>query len=261
MASKPASAAPRMPALYNTVVPLSSTVHADFGVKPRESASFAANVHAVPLPIGEFMTAQRSFPIVFSVGEKTIPLALMGLTDGRNNFVDTNGQWKEGAYVPAYVRRHPFILVKANEKADEMTLCFDQTCPDIGKGVGQPMFEDGKPTAIVQNVIRFCEEFEQSAQLTATFVEELQKLDLLIDGEVTIQLSGQEKPAVYRGFRMVAEEKLKDLRGDQLRKLVQNGMLPLIYAHLMSLSLIRDLYALENAMPAPAPTIAGEASA
>jgi len=42
---------------------------------------------------------------------------------------------------------------------------------------------------------------------------------------------------------MVNEEKLRDMRGDELRKMNQNGMLPLIYAHLFSLQLMRDVFA------------------
>ena len=41
---------------------------------------------------------------------------------------------------------------------------------------------------------------------------------------------------------MIDENKLNELRGDQLRKVVQNGMLPLIYAHLFSLALMRDIF-------------------
>ena len=67
--------------------------------------------------------------------------------------------------------------------------------------------------------------------------------DVQIDGEVTIQPDGAEQPFVYRGFQMVNEEKLADMRGDQLRKIHKNGMLPLIYAHLFSLSLMRDIFA------------------
>ena len=67
-------------------------------------------------------------------------------------------------------------------------------------------------------------------------------MDLLIDGEVTIQPEGAEQPFLYRGFRMVDEEKLRNLRGDELRKMNQNGMLVLIYAHLLSLALIRDIF-------------------
>ena len=42
---------------------------------------------------------------------------------------------------------------------------------------------------------------------------------------------------------MVDEEKFRELRGDELRKMNQNGMLPLVYAHLFSLGQIRDVFA------------------
>ena len=74
-------------------------------------------------------------------------------------------------------------------------------------------------------------------------MEDLKKSDLLMDGEVAIQPEGFEQPFVYRGFRMVDEEKLRELRGDELRKMNQNGMLPIIYAHLFSLSQMRDVFA------------------
>ena len=41
---------------------------------------------------------------------------------------------------------------------------------------------------------------------------------------------------------MVNEEKLRELRGDTLRKLNQNGALPLIMAHMFSLSLIQNIF-------------------
>ena len=41
---------------------------------------------------------------------------------------------------------------------------------------------------------------------------------------------------------MVDEEKLSQLRGDELRKMNQNGMLALIFAHLFSLSQIREIF-------------------
>ena len=81
-----------------------------------------------------------------------------------------------------------------------------------------------------------------------------------MDGEVAIQPEGYEQPFVYRGFRMVDEEKLRELRGDELRKMNQSGMLPLIYAHLFSLSEIRNVFAKQMAQgktpvqaPQPAP--------
>ena len=67
-------------------------------------------------------------------------------------------------------------------------------------------------------------------------------MDLLIDGEVTIQPEGAAQPFIYRGFRMVDEEKVRDMDGDELRKINQNGILPLIMAHLFSLPLIREMF-------------------
>jgi len=41
---------------------------------------------------------------------------------------------------------------------------------------------------------------------------------------------------------MVDEAKLRELRGDVLRKMTQNGMLALIFAHLFSLQLMREIF-------------------
>ena len=98
---------------------------------------------------------------------------------------------------------------------------------------------------MTKDILKFCEDFEQAGARTQAFVEELKKAELLMEGEVAIQQEGSENPFVYRGFQMVNEEKLRDLRGDELRKMSQSGMLPLIYAHLFSLNLVRDVFAMQ----------------
>ncbi|MEP5488024.1 MAG: SapC family protein, partial [Parasphingorhabdus sp.] len=108
---------------------------------------------------------------------------------------------------------------------------------------GDALFDKDQPSETTKNILDFCEQFEQAGQRTGQFVQELEKLELLMDGEVSIEQNGVDKPFVYRGFKMVNEEKLRDLRGDELRKLNQNGILPLIYAHLFSLQLMRDVFA------------------
>ena len=75
------------------------------------------------------------------------------------------------------------------------------------------------------------------------FMAEIKKSGLLMDGEVAIQPEGVEQPFIYRGFQMVDEEKLRELRGDELRKMNQNGMLPLIFASSFSLSQTREIFA------------------
>ena len=197
------------------------------------------------MTVDEFALAQRHYPIVFSVGENPIPIALMGLNEGVNVFLDDDGRPTDpDVYIPAYIRRYPFLLARLRPDSDELSLCFD---PTVGRG---RRFR-GRRAAVRR---RPAERGDQGdprnsasssrppASAPRAFIEELKKSDLLMDGEVAIQPEGSEQPFIYRGFRMVDEEKLRDLRGDELRKMNQNGMLPLIYAHLFSLSQMRDVF-------------------
>jgi len=136
------------------------------------------------------------------------------------------------------------MLAKLRPEAEELSLCFDPTTDAIGDyKEGDALFENDQPSETTKNILNFCEQFEQAGQRTGQFVQELDKMGLLMDGEVSIQQTGVEKPFVYRGFKMVDEEKLRDMRGDELRKINQNGMLPLIYAHLFSLQVMREVFA------------------
>ncbi|KTE17729.1 SapC family protein [Sphingopyxis sp. H115] len=242
MATAPAPA--NLPLFYKDLSPLSSVEHADYRARPLDKADFLVKQHAIPLTSDEFVSACRYYPIVFSAGDNPVPLALMGLNEGVNTFVDDDGKLLNPVYVPAYVRRYPFLLARLQEGSDELSLCFDPTSEAIGKfDEGDPLFENGQPTASVQAVLEFCKNFEEAGQRTGFFMEELKKADLLMDGEVAIQQEGNDKPFVYRGFQMVDENKLRELRGDVLRKLTQNGILALIFAHLFSLQLMREIFA------------------
>lgn len=250
------ASAPQLPLFYNGLEPLSSEIHAGYKVRPAETAPFLVNQHAVPLTVEEFPLVQRFMPIVFSVGSDAVPIALMGLNEGVNVFVDETGRLiEQNFYVPAYVRRYPYMLAKLRPDAQELSLCFDPTSDTIGAfDDGQPLFEDGKPTEVVQNILTFAEQFEQAGARTNQFMIELRESGLLMDGEVSIQQDGNEQPFIYRGFQMIDEQKLADLRGDQLRKMSQSGMLPLIYAHLFSLALMREIFARQvqqGKMPTP----------
>lgn len=242
MATAPGAAA--LPLFYNDLRPLSSEEHADWRIRPADSAPFLANQHAVPLTVEEFPLVARRMPIVFAVGDDPVPLALMGLNEGVNVFMDAQGKLLDDeTYVPAYVRRYPYLLAKLRPEADELSLCFDPSSETIGAfDEGEKLFENGEPTEMTKAILSFAEQFEQAGQKTAAFVKEIRDLGLMIDGEVSIQPDGAAQPFIYRGFQMVDEAKLNELRGDQLRKMVQSGMLPLIYAHLFSLSLMSTLF-------------------
>ena len=259
-----ATAAPNqnLPLFYRSVQPINVGQHGKMKVRSALKMAHVAKTHAIPVTVDEFTMVQRHYPIVFSVGETPIPMALMGLNEGVNVFLDDDGRLLDNSlYVPAYIRRYPFLLARLRPDSDELSLCFDPEADAIGDfAEGEPLFDGDQPSDATQAILQFCEQFEAAGQRTAAFMEDLKKTDLLMDGEVAIQPEGFEQPFVYRGFRMVDEEKLRDLRGDELRKMSQNGMLPLIYAHMFSLTEMRNIFARQlkqgkapEQVPQPAP--------
>jgi hypothetical protein len=241
-----ATAAPNqnLPLFYKSLEPLNVTQHGKMKVRPVEKAPEIGNTHAVPVTVDEFALVQRHYPIVFSIGPDPIPIALMGLNEGVNVFLDDDGKLIDGsAYLPAYIRRYPFLLARLRPESDELSLCFDPGSQAIGEfDEGEALFDGDQPSETTKAILNFCEQFETAGQRTAAFIDELKKSELLMEGEVAIQPQGYEQPFIYRGFRMVDEEKLRELRGDELRKMNQNGVLPLLYAHLFSLSQMREVF-------------------
>jgi hypothetical protein len=264
MASAPN--ANNLPLFYQDLMPLNSRDHAEYKSRSTDQATRLVGVHAVPLTAEEFIHAGRHFPIVFAAStDQPVPLALMGLNEGVNVFVDDDGKLLNPAvYIPAYARRYPFMLAKLQAESDELSLCFDPTSDLVGEQEeGNALFADGEPTDTTKGMLDFCRNFEEAGMRTQQFVEELSKHGLLMDGEVSINQPGFDQPFVYRGFRMVDQEKLRELRGDVLRTMNQNGMLALIFAHMTSLDLISEVFfrqvqsgkgpvKLEDAQPVPA---------
>ena len=233
-----------LPLLYNDLQPLNAGQHGKMKLKRLLTVPGLSETHAIPVTVEEFTHAQRVFPIIFSAGDEPIPLALMGLNEGVNTFIDAEGNpIGTPAYMPAYLRRYPFILARLQPESDELSLCVDPTSGAMSEdGDGEALFDGDQPSELTKNILSFCEQFETAGLRTQAFMTDLKTSGLLMEGEVSIQPDGVDQPFLYRGFKMVDEEKLRDLRGDELRKMAQSGMLPLIYAHLMSLSLIRDVF-------------------
>jgi hypothetical protein len=250
-----------LPLFYQDLMPLNSRDHGKWHSRPTDKAGWLVGQHAVPLTVEEFPQAARNFPIIFTSGENPVPLALMGLHEGVNVFVDDEGKLLDDVYVPAYVRRYPFLLAKLTPNAEELSLCFDPTSDLVGEfDEGTALFEDDKPSEVTESMLGFCQQFEEAGMRTGAFIEELNKHKLLMDGEVAIQIEGQEQPYVYRGFQMVNQEALREVRGDVLRGWNQSGLLPLIYAHLFSLELVRELFGRQVQQgKGPVPTPVGQA--
>jgi len=244
---------------YSQPEPLSPEMHGKLGVKRMDGPfGFAKVGHAIPLTVGEFPLAAVSGPIIF-VGDEKMPIAVMGLNGGENMFVRPDGLFEPGVYVPAYVRRYPFVYAN-DEAGDQMVLCIDRAAEFIVEGGDMPFFEDGQPSQYTKNCIEFCNNFEMERQRTVNFVQLLKDLDIfeLKTANFTPTnndgTSGEpQKIAEYFG---VSEDKLNALPPEKLVELRDNGALGQIYAHLLSLVGWDRLIALALARGPAAPAAA-----
>ncbi len=229
---------------YERPVPLNREGHKDLRIKPIDSAAFAAKTHSVPLTVGEFGPAARDFPILFGGNsvEEAGPLAMLGLKQFENVFVDADGKWEQGAYIPAFVRRYPFILAEKPEGAegDDFTVFLDEAYPGFGTEEGDRLFnDDGSDTDTLKNAVRFLGEFQEHVKRTQAFTRRLRELDLL--EERTIQIKDGDRNMVINGLFVVNEEKLRKLDEKVAAELLADGSLGWIYAHLLSLANIDRL--------------------
>ncbi|MDP3802156.1 SapC family protein [Brevundimonas sp.] len=223
---------------YTKPEPLSVEAHSALGVDPVEKPyAFVARTNLVPLTVTEFAPAALSYPVIF-VGENRQPVAVMGLRNGENLFVSDGGEFRPEAYIPAYVRRYPFVFAN-DEVQKRMILCVDLGAPFIKEGGATPLFIDGKPSPYVDQAMEFCNSFEQERQRTDAFVKLLNDLDLLDTREAIFTPRNPDgtaaAPQKIAEYYAVSEDKLKALPAEKLAELRDNGALGQIYAHLVSL--------------------------
>jgi hypothetical protein len=240
-----------MPLFYRKPQPLRPVIHDDLRLKDGDYA-FARETNAVPLAVIEFAQAMRHFPIVFAQADG-FPVAVLGL-ERANRFV-ADDRWVEGAYVPAYVRRYPFVFVEASD--DRFALALDMASERVAQGgeEGEPLFADGEPTPITEGAMAFCREFLAVHVQTRAFVEALQAQDLLIPRQADAELASG-RPVQLAGFLVVDAGKFGDLADDVLLDWHRKGWLALVHFHLASLDRFTDLLALESRIEAAVPDMA-----
>lgn len=224
---------------YTKPEPLSLEAHGKFGLKRQDKPfAFVAGAHLVPLTVTEFAVASVSYPIIF-VGDDKQPAAVMGLREGENLFVDGEGVFDFDNYVPAFVRRVPFVFAN-DEQAQRMVLCIDRGSPIVDPNGGDvPLFENGEPSDFTKGVMEFCKEFEGERARTEEFVKLLRGLDIFEIKKATFSPPGPDgqpgQPQDVAEYNAVSEEKLQQLPDEKLLELFKNGALQQIYIHLVSL--------------------------
>lgn len=227
--------------IYKNITILSRDEHKTLKLNPMKGYAMAANIHWVPLAGTELALASHHYPVVFvsemQHGKESVtPIALLGLKPGRNDFVAKDGSWFEHAYVPAFVRRYPFILASIPGDDPAPALCFDSAYPGFNKKSGKALFSrSGENSAWLNEVIAFMNGFNIEKRRTLEFTALLKKYDLLQNRTINIR-NCDDVTFQVRDFLSINEEKLAALSADKLVTLNQSGYLGWIFAHIGSLT-------------------------
>lgn len=221
---------------YASLVLFDRQRHRERGIAPRVER-FAARLHAVPLTLAEFVAAARTNPIVFAQGEDRAwqPLLLTGFETGRNVCVDSAGDWRRDFYCPAYVRRYPFCTARVAGGGDgnlRTVLCVDEA----GLAAEPPHLFDarGAATPRWRELQRFIEEVDAAIRDTEAFCAALTELELFEPFEAEV-LPLHAHSRRVTGMSRIAERRLNALAGPTVVRLMRQGYLSRVYAHLMSL--------------------------
>ncbi len=227
---------PKQLMIYEEAVPISRERHGDWSVKAGGNYSFASEVNSVPLLAAEFIPAATEYAIIFAgEGESIFPSVILGLRDGENSFVADDGAW-QGNYVPAFLRRYPFVFSRSEDGAT-FTLCIDEEFEGCNQdGRGERLFDsEGQQTQYLDSMLKFSREYQAQFNRTMQFAKRLHELELLEAAHARFQ-SPDGASASLAGFQTVNRDKLKALPGETLAEMARTDELELCYVHIQSLN-------------------------
>lgn len=225
---------------YEKIVALDRTRHGKLRVKPALNHGFAARASAIPLVAEEYMAASCEYPIVFArtAHGKLLSLALTGARPNENLYVGGDGLWN-GRYIPAFVRRYPFVCVATGSA--QLTVCIDERFAGLNPTEGDALFrEDGAVPAFMQGVFAMLIDYRRQSVRTAGLLKKLEDGDLLRDTELHAQ-TPDGRCATIKGAQVVDGDKFRRLAADPFQERFSPAEVGLVYAHLFSLAHVAEL--------------------
>lgn len=233
---KPNSSPPanEFPLLYTSLVLINSDAHAGLKLKQPKDYSFAKSAASIVLAAAEFAEAAAHYPIVFGrSGDDLVAYVVTGHTAGHNLYLDINDAWRSDTYIPAYIRRYPFLLMETKED-NKLSLLADLESGLLTEDKGEPLYANDQPTDTAQKALQFCLNYHQEILRSANLFKQIDDAGLLIERNADVTLP-DSKQARISGFHVVDEEKLRDLDDDTFLELRRSGALTLIYCQLWSM--------------------------
>lgn len=228
--------------LYEKPELLNAEEHGTMGFTPAEKPfEFVKGVRAIPLTMTEIGSAQRHYPVIFSSLKDPVPLAVVGVLEDVNLFVDDNGNWDPMCYVPTYLRCYPFTF--AVEKSGQLAVVVDRDAPSVSESPQFPFFVNGEVSEHTDALMQLCAQYEQERRRTREFCKKLVDLDLLVMLSAMYTPEGGSEQQSMADYAAIDAAKLQDLPSDVIHEMHKVGYLSASYLHLYSLENWRHLMA------------------
>lgn len=223
----------QLPLFYKNPVLLDGQKHKEMSLVKDFGLDFTATTNAVPVNLIELPQIAHFYPIAFSNDGQATPVAILGVRNDENLFVNKKGEWAKDVYIPSYIRRYPFILTEVNN-GESLSLCIDETEGVVSNDNDNPLFDkDAKPTELANNAMEFCKSYHAASQQTLEFSKALADSGLLVERTAELVIKGDQK-VNFSGFAIIDEEKFNKLDDATFNEWRQKGWIGAIYAHLFS---------------------------
>lgn len=233
MSQSQTPAAAALPLFFKRVVAVTAQSHGSLRLDRNVGQGFAAGAQSVPLGLTEIEAAAQHYPVLFTSGPAPAAVALLGLREGQNLFVRPDGKWAPDAYLPAYVRAFPFITVEDAANRAQVT-AMEPDAPHLRTESGVRLFEDGRPSAALNEASGFAKALRESMIAAGSFARALEAAGVLEEEEATVNFTSGGSARI-RGFKIVKAERLAEVDDATYLDWRRMGWVAAIYAHIFSI--------------------------
>jgi hypothetical protein len=223
---------PQLPMFFRAIVPLDPRQHGKLRIQRGRDYGFARETNAVPIALHEAAAAAADYPIVFGAKGRATMVAIVGYRDNENLFLERDGSWRSGCYVPAYIRNYPFAFIEAPN--NQLVLGIDPQAPMLGATAGEPLFNNSlQATQPLTQAVDLCKSLFQSLKMTGELIDALEERDLLIEHSALIEFRAGGS-ARLAGFRVIDPKRFDALDDAVILDWRRRGWLPAVYAHFIA---------------------------
>lgn len=221
-----------LPLLYQRVVGVVPEKHAGLRLDRSVGYGYAAAAQSVPVGLGEMEAVAQHFPILFASGPQPSLVALLGLREKENLFVLPDGSWRADAYVPAYMRAYPFVFLE-DDTTKTIYIGMEPDAACLHSDAGQPLFEDGRPSPVLNEAVAFCSSLRDNLNAANAFARAMAEADLLEEEQANITFTHGGTARVL-GFKVIKPERLDRVSDETFLDWRRRGWLGPLFAHLYS---------------------------